>query len=229
MNVRRLTFLGVAAAVLLFAHCRQAEAVKEIDGDTLSERLRYESERSVPPHLSIAVREAENAGSAAVPELLQAVRSKDAASFLALVALARLDRNTYDALPLASKREILIAALGRHSTFNAWGHPWLGSTESSDLLIGLGPAALPGLQSLFADNRFAPLIGPATLRSSIDARLRVKDIAAHLAARIMGVQLAFDDDPALRDRAIDQLSRRISAKRPAPANPDSSPGRNSAL
>lgn len=99
-------------------------------------------------------------------------------------------------------------ALARDVTVDAslWSLPQsVRSSATSRRLIEQGKAALPYLQPLLANPADLPYAGSETSALADVQKLRVKDLAAALAAAILGQPYDADKDPVRRDQQIAHL------------------------
>lgn len=203
--------LGVAW-ILLILGCSEPATSDPNPNDplpsgTLAQRLEHESVRSVEPFNSVAVKEATAGGSSAVPELVRAVHdARDYRAFLALVALHKLDRGAYHAVPVAVRASVLSDALKRHATFNSWGFPTGVWSEPASMLVELGPAVEPSLRPLLDDERPALHWGSSSATLGRQEGHRVKDYAAALLAAGAGRPYEYHADPSVRDARIRALA-----------------------
>jgi hypothetical protein len=144
------------------------------------------------------------------------VRRDGIARVLAAEVLFALD----DEWPRASDAEAVaaayteaLAATGegqqRGLTGNAWGVPSVDGPLATHLLAA-GPAAVPHLRALLDDG--SPVLYEGSQEATIAAErgVRVKDIAASLLARTLGVSFDAGATPAERDREIERLSAAAS-------------------
>jgi len=100
-------------------------------------------------------------------------------------------------------------AQGFAGSANPWGLPDDGNGPLAQHALKLGAAMLPALVPLLDDAGGIPYVGSREATAGNRYAYRVKDIAAALIARIRGEPWTVNPDPAVRDRAIDALHRRL--------------------
>jgi hypothetical protein len=104
--------------------------------------------------------------------------------------------------------EIYAAALANDYTVmaNPWGLPGLPDGETAQHAVQIGETAVPALRRLLEDRRVVYYSGSKEATFGNRYRYRVKDLAAGLLARIRNLPFQPDEDPELRDQAIERLA-----------------------
>lgn len=104
--------------------------------------------------------------------------------------------------------EVYVAALRSGAEPNLWGLPsGVRSSATSRHLIALGAPAARALAAAFDDDTALAYEGSEEATLASRHRLRVKDLAAGVAAAALGRDFPDEPDPAARDRAIAELRR----------------------
>jgi hypothetical protein len=103
--------------------------------------------------------------------------------------------------------EIYAAALANDYTgmANPWGLPGLSDGETAQHAVQIGETAVPPLRKLLDDRRAVYYSGSQEATFGNRYRYRVKDLAAGLLTRIRNLPFQPDEDPELRDQAIERL------------------------
>jgi hypothetical protein len=131
------------------------------------------------------------------------IKEADRSSFLALLAVHKLDPEAYRALDAKKRASILADALRQSKTFNAWGIPHLYWEDAGKALVELGEAAAGPLKALLKDDRAAPVWGSEEAAEYAKYKYRVKDYAWALLQAAETKKADIPADPAARDRLIE--------------------------
>ena len=112
--------------------------------------------------------------------------------------------------PLADEvAQLYVGALRGDALLDAWGLPsTLRSSARSRHLIALGPAAVRALRPLL-DDRTTAQYGDEESSLARMAKLRRCDLAAALIASARGEAVSSERDPAVRDKEIAALKKRL--------------------
>ncbi len=147
----------------------------------------------------------------------QAVRraveaARDFSGYHLLMALRRERPEIYLQVPDTIKAEVLSSALGHVKWLNDWGYLDPGGSwddVSAQALVATGWVAASRLRELLDDQRPAPLSGSEMAFLSSHYGYRRCDFAFRYLSLILGVDPAFQPDPALRDTNIAELRSRL--------------------
>ena len=102
--------------------------------------------------------------------------------------------------------QVYALGLAQSETADRWGRPGFGLGPAGERFVGLGLAALGPLVPLLDDERSVPFHDDGV------PSVRVKDLAALVATRVVGLWYALDDVPELRDDEIRILKRRLDVR-----------------
>jgi hypothetical protein len=141
-------------------------------------------------------------------------RHPDRTSYLLLDELREYFPDAYARLPLDTRAAVLCDALKHHKCCNDWGilstHDW-ANHEAARALVETGRAALPHLRPLLDDRSDFHYERFKAYSTSTAEHYRRCDFAHRYACQIMAVRPEYDPDPAVRDKAIEQLKRSLDA------------------
>jgi hypothetical protein len=135
---------------------------------------------------------------------------------LALLALRREAPDAYASIPAATRARILTAAMRDRAALNDFGYideEGGYDREAGRALLELGDAAVEPLAGELADTNPGQLEGSEEATLTEIYGLRRADFAYRFLARILGLEPAFDPDPAVRDEQIAALRERLRAER----------------
>lgn len=166
--------------------------------------LRREAVEQMPPFSARSIATAREIGPTASAALI-AELDRDESAFLAVEALREADPVTWEALVPERRAAIYARALAGSVMFNAWGLPGRALTGTSRAFASLGNAAVPVLVPLLGRHDEAPLEGSRDATAARVQRNRIRDYAWVLLCEALRRPYDYDDDPAVRDRAIDEL------------------------
>lgn len=108
---------------------------------------------------------------------------------------------------------VYAAAIGDLDDLNIFNLPEsVRSSATSRHVIALGHEALPALRPLLERTAEAPYGGSEEASIAALHAVRYCDLAAALVAAILGEAYVNDPDPAVRDRQVEQLRRRIAVQ-----------------
>ena len=104
--------------------------------------------------------------------------------------------------------EIYAAALANDYTgmANPWGLPGRADGDTAAHAARIGEPAAAALRKLLDDRRAVYYCGSQEATFGNRYRYRVRDLAAGLVARVRNLPFQPDEDPELRDQAIDRLA-----------------------
>jgi hypothetical protein len=168
----------------------------------LAKKLAADSTRGVEPFNSLAYREAVSREKPVARELSAQIKDADRSSFLALLAIRKLDPEAYRTFDAKKRATILADALKQSKTFNAWGIPHLYWEDAGKAFIELGEAAVGPLKAMLKDERAAPLWGSEEAAEYQKYKYRLKDYAWLLMLGAESKKTDIPTDPAARDRLI---------------------------
>ena len=181
------------------------KALSEMAVGDLAGALEEDSRRGLEPWNSQAVREVERRGADGAPQLAELLRSPDRSSFLGLMAIRLVDRETYARLDPELRTAVLVDALATSQYFNAFGLPHLYWEEPARAIIDEGAVAESPLSRLLRDTRPAPMWGQEEVVEYEAYQYRVADYALALIRAIRGDEEPVPQDPNERDELIRQL------------------------
>jgi hypothetical protein len=193
--------------IVALARLRQAResTLAVMDVPQLARELEQESRTGVEPFNSMPLRTLVARGRDVGAALRSLLTTPDRSSFLGLLALRRVDSTQYQAMEGRFRVAVLVDALQRATTFNAWGLPHLKWEEAAQALIGEGREAQAALRPLLEDCREAPMWGSEEVLESRRYGYRLCDYAWALMVSARGEQLSVPESPAERDRLISQV------------------------
>lgn len=172
-------------------------------------QLREDAAQEIPPFGADSIKSARRLGKAATSFLLQEIKAHGKTAFLALEALRESDAQSYDSIPSTERAEIYARALREANFYNAWGLPGYNLTDTARALISLGEDAVAVLKPLLSDNRPALHSGSKQATTSAVYGNRVRDYAWLLICLIRNQSCGYAQDPAERDRVIEELRRSL--------------------
>jgi hypothetical protein len=171
----------------------------------LAKRLETDSNKDIEPFNSLAFREISKRGAGAGKELAAFIKNSNRSSFLALMAVRKVNRDEYAKIQEKVRIPILIDALGSSKYFNTWGLPHLYWEDAAKAIIESGRAALPGLAKLLANKHEAPVWGSEEVAEYKKYDYRVCDYALALTLEILQRKQEIPVKPEARDRLIASL------------------------
>ena len=131
---------------------------------------------------------------------------------LALLALRREAPEAYASIPADARARVLTAAMRDRAALNDFGYideEGGHDREAGRALLELGDAAVAPLAAELGDMNPGQLEGSEEATLTETYGLRRADFAYRYLARILGVEPAFDEDPAVRDAEIAALRERL--------------------
>jgi len=139
-----------------------------------------------------------------VEPLVKSITTPSRKEYFKLMALKKLDASAYAKIPRRQGAEILIDALARSETFNAWGIPNHYWESSAKAIVEYGADAVPGLEKLLNDKRPAPVWGSEEAMIYARYQFRVCDYALALLHEITPTRnkVELPVTPAERDALI---------------------------
>ena len=186
-------------------------------GEThLTAELRRESLEGIAPFNSLAykevvsrVRRDPSFARLLANLLISTPTPPDQSSLLGLLALRNGNPTVYRNLAPTFRVGVLIDALTRAKTFNAWGFLNLRWNEAAVALIEEKDAARPALVALLqtTGSPDAPVRGLGLPKNYENYRFRVSDYALALLNEINGTKVTLPMDLAIRNRLIDKLAK----------------------
>ena len=180
------------------------ESFRAMSVADLATSLRTESEAGAEPFNSRAYAEALRRGPEVVADLLGTIQTSEPDQMLALLAVRKLDEQSYASLPAEQRVTILVEALRGSRFFNTWGLPHLYWEDAARALVAEGKAAVPALSALLEDKRMAPVWGDEEVMEARAYQYRVCDYAWAMLQEIRGLDEPIAKDPAVRDQAMAQ-------------------------
>lgn len=175
----------------------------------LETQLREDAEQETPPFGAYSIKIARQLGQAAASFLLQEVKARGKTALLALEALREADPISYNSIPASERAAVYVKALQDNSFYNAWGLPGYNLTDTARALISLGEGAVAALRPLLSDTRPAFHSGSKQATTSKVYGNRVCDYAWVFICHIRNQSCEYEQDPAERDRAIEELRRSL--------------------
>jgi hypothetical protein len=171
----------------------------------LVRRLEDDAEKGVEPFNSLAYREAVSRGQKVGKELATSIKTPSRTSFLTLMAVRKVDPETYRTIGAGTRVRILVDALGTSPYFNSWGLPHLYWEDPAKAMIELGNNAVEPLKALLRDKRAAPVWGSEEVMEYQKYKYRVCDYAWALLMEIRSKKSEIPTDPAVRDQQITRI------------------------
>jgi hypothetical protein len=203
---KRAQFLREANANRL----KRTTALTQMGESHLKEELRRESLEGIAPVNSSAYKEVIRRGPSFAPLLASLLISTppDQSSLLGLLALRKSNPTVYRNLSPTFRVRVLVDALTHAKSFNAWGLPNLHWHEAAEALIEEKDAARPALVALLqkTDSRDAPVLGLGLDKIHEKYHYRVSDYALALLNEINGQRIKLDENPAIRNKFINELA-----------------------
>jgi hypothetical protein len=176
--------------------------LKAMDVRQLAAVLETESENGREWFNSMAYVELTSRGKEASPALVSVLKKEDRSSFSGMMALRKIDPESYHALSSSFRTHVFIDAFKSSKYFNAWGIPTLYWTDASKALIEEGAPAEVALKELLRDTRPAPVWGSEGVMVSQQYHFRVCDYAWALLAEMKKSPLQIPENPEERDKLI---------------------------
>ena len=169
------------------------QALRSMGAPQLAAELRRESLEDKEPFNSMSYKELIRRGLPLVsntPFRQTFLTSPDRSSFLALLALREISPSQYASLPSDFRVAVLVDALAKAKSFNAWGLPHIRWQKAAEALIAEGKAARPALLTLLdstpTGKRDAPVFGLKSYDDYTKYHYRVRDYAWALLSDING-------------------------------------------
>lgn len=138
--------------------------------------------------------------------IVQRTASPMNARFLAAELLFAQPSDFPSAADAASLPPIYAWAIANQPTGNVWGLPGDDDGPAGPHVVRIGPPMVAALIPLFQDERLLPFEGSIEATFANLWQVRVKDIAASLAARILKQPFPKQADQATRDAFIQGLA-----------------------
>lgn len=158
--------------------------LREMPIKTLTVQMEMDSAHGLEPFNSPAYREVISRGQSIGGELKFLLTKDDRSSLLTLLALRKVDLDTYSTLDPQFRVNVLIDAFKNSNCFNTWGLPGYYWEDAAEALIAEKEKAIDPLKALLDDEQPAPVFGSEAATIYKHNHFRVKDYAAALLKEI---------------------------------------------
>ena len=158
--------------------------LREMPIKTLTVQMEMDSAHGLEPFNSPAYREVISRGQSIGGELKSLLTQGDRSSLLTLLALRKVDFDSYSTLDPQFRVNVLIDALKNSNCFNTWGIPGYYWEDAAKALIAEKEKAIDPLKALLDDEQPAPVFGSEAATIYKHTHYRVKDYAAALLKEI---------------------------------------------
>lgn len=171
----------------------------------LAKKLAEDSAKDIEPFNSLAFRELTSRPGAINSDFAAYTKSADRSSFLALLVIRKMNKDSYAAISAETKAAILTDALSSAKQFNAWGLPHLYWEDAGKAVIETGLPAVGELKKMLNDKTEAPVWGSEEAMEYKKYGYRRCDYALALILEIQQKKSEIPVKPEERDRLIDGL------------------------
>lgn len=135
------------------------KVIKGMDVRKLYQRMNQDAEGNSEPYNSLAYRELTRNRTNQGDELFQLLQDQRKVSYIPLLALRKINPDSYGQLSAETKVASLVGELGRNKQYNTWGLPHLYWEDAAKAVIELGKDAEKPLKALLKDKSKAPVWG----------------------------------------------------------------------
>jgi hypothetical protein len=139
----------------------------------------------------------------------------DYSSYHLLFAIRRDARKVYDSIPPLVRARVLASALDKYCCYDDWGDldsPIDERSRASDVLLEVGPVAVPYLIPLLYDKTEARISGSDSATVAAMLQFRRCDYAYQFVSRLLGREVVWSRDLRVRDMEIDRLIQDLRDK-----------------
>ena len=182
------------------------QKLKEMNNEQLAQQLEKESDRGLEPFNSLAFAESVRRGQEFAETLAQSIKDNTKTSFLSLLALNKIDVNSYNRVDPRLRTAILLDALKNSKLYNAFGLPHVRIEFAGESIIKEGKNIRKGLMELLSDTKPAPVWGSEDYTEYLNYQYRVCDYALFFLKKIDGDEkFVMPQSPEERDRIIEEM------------------------
>jgi hypothetical protein len=179
----KIDSMAIKAAAMRSAYIQE---LKEMNNEQLVNQLDKESDRGLEPFNSLAYQEAIKRGPKFGDYLVRMIRDTSKTSLLSLLALNKIDVNSYNKVNPLFRAEILLDALRNSKLYNAFGLPHVRIEFAGETIIKEGKNIRSGLIGLLSDTKPAPVWGSEDYTEYLNYKYRVCDYALFFLEKIDG-------------------------------------------
>jgi len=182
---KEIDSVAVNAAAMRTAYLQE---LNEMNYEQLARQLEKESDRGLEPFNSLAYKEAIKRGPKFAGDLVQLIQDTTKTSLLSLLALNKIDMNSYNKVEPYFRTAILLDALKNANLYNAFGLPHVRVEFAGETIIQEGKNIRRGLIGLLPDTKPAPVWGSEDYGEYLIYKYRVCDYALFFLKKIDGVE-----------------------------------------
>lgn len=182
-------------------------ATQQMDHQKLITKLEEESEGLTPVLRSTVYQEIIAKGQTIVPSLVSSIRELTVRHYLTLMAIAELDQNALQQIPVESRLKIYSDALQKGSPHNDWGLAGRYLSGASLDIVSIGMKAIPFLWPLLSNNTGIGIWGSKEATINKIYQNRVSDFAFYLILKILNKDEPYFESPGKRDVSIESLKQ----------------------